>query len=399
MSESHAHPHADHDHEHAHADHDHAEQTHDDHPHDHDDHDHDHSEHDHDHDDHDHDHSEHDHDHDHAHGFWGTIIEAIPFLHGHSHGEMPVDQAMETNDTGIATLRNSLLILGATAMFQVIIAIVSHSVSLLADTIHNFSDACTAIPLWFAFALARRPPSRTYTYGYGRAEDVAGVLIVVIILASALVAAWESVQKLLHPQPLSNVGWVMVAAIVGFAGNEIVAEMRIRTGTTIGSAALVADGQHARIDGFTSLAVLIGAIGSLFGVHWLDPAVGLIITFAILGIVRDVAVTMWRRLMDAVEPAEVARIEQVAGHVPAVQAVNGVRVRWLGHKLQAELHIVVDEDLPTRDSHAIAEIVRHDLVHAQPKLASVMVHVDPCGHGGGDPHAATAHHFQPVSAG
>lgn len=304
---------------------------------------------------------------------------------------------MEESSQGIVTLRNSLLILGATAIFQVIIAIISHSVSLLADTIHNFSDALTAIPLWFAFVLSRRPSTRTYTYGYGRAEDVAGVLIVVIIFASAVIAAIESIQKLVHPAPLTNVGWVIVAALVEFAGNEIVAELRIRTGRAIGSAALVADGQHARVDGFTSLAVLFCAIGSLLGFPLIDPIVGLLITVAILAIVRDAAVTMWRRLMDAIDPEEVARIEQVAGQVTGVQEVHDVRVRWLGHKLQTELHITVDEDLSTRASHDIAETVRHDLVHARPRLASVMVHVDPCGHGGDDPHAATAHHFAPAS--
>ncbi len=336
------------------------------------------------------DHADH---HTHTHGFWEEILEKIPFLHGHSHGEMAVDSAMEESATGIRTLRNSLLILGGTAIFQVIIALLSHSVSLLADTIHNFSDALTAIPLWFAFMLARRPASRTYTYGYGRAEDVAGVLIVVIIFASAVIAAVESVQKLLHPSPLHQVGWVIAAAIVGFLGNEIVAELRIRTGQQIGSAALQADGQHARVDGFTSLAVLIGAFGSLLGYPLVDPIVGLLITIAILAIVRDAAVTMWRRLMDAIEPEEIDRISAVAGNIPGVQAVNGVRARWVGHRLQAELHIVVDEDLLTRDSHTIAEQVRHELLHAQQRLSSVMVHVDPCGHGGTDPHESTQHHL------
>jgi len=251
--------------------------------------------------------------------------------------------------------------------------LISGSVGLLADTIHNASDALTAIPLGIAFVLGKRAASRRYTYGYGRAEDIAGVIIVLMIFLSSLVAAYESIQKLLHPQPLGNLGWVIVAAIVGFLGNEAVAVFRIHVGREIGSAALVADGQHARVDGFTSLAVLFGALGVLAGFPLADPLVGLLITIVILFIVKDTAVTMWRRLMDAVEPELVDRIEQTAAAVAGVQAVREVRVRWLGHKLQAELHIMVDEDLSTRDSHRISE-------------------VDPCGHGGTDAHAATAHH-------
>src|SRR5258708_3929712 len=256
--------------------------------------------HDHEHDAHSHTH-DHDHDSERAHGRFGWLIEAIPFLHGHSHGEAKVDQAMETSDRGIWALKVSLVGLGATALFQLVIAILSGSVGLLADTIHNFSDAFTAVPLWIAFVLANRPANRRYTYGYGRAEDVAGVIIVLIIFALALLAAYESYQKFFHPQPLQYVWWVIAAAIVGFLGNEGVAIFRMRIGREIGSAALVADGQHARADGVTSLAVLIGAIGSLLGFPLADPIIGVIITIAILFILKDTAVTMWRRLMDAVE--------------------------------------------------------------------------------------------------
>src|SRR5258706_10495188 len=158
----------------------------------------------------------------------------------------------------------------------------SGSVGLLADGIHNVSDALTAIPLWIAFMLARRPATRRYTYGYGRAEDIAGVIIVLMIFLSSLVAAYESSQKLLHPEPLRYVWWVMAAAIIGFVGNEGVAILRMRAGREIGSAALVADVQHARVDGLTSLAVLIGAVGSPLGFPLPDPIIGALITIAIL---------------------------------------------------------------------------------------------------------------------
>jgi cation diffusion facilitator family transporter len=339
----------------------------------------------------------HDHDHGHDQGRLGWLRDAVPFLHGHSHGETNVDAALEGSERGLWVLKVSLVGLGLTAAFQLVIVLISGSVGLLADTIHNASDALTAIPLGIAFVLGKRPATRRYTYGYGRAEDVAGVIIVGMIFLSALVAAYESVQKLVHPQHLHYLGWVMVAAFVGFLGNEAVAVFRIRVGREIGSAALIADGQHARVDGLTSLAVLVGALGVWAGFSLADPLVGLLITVAILFIVKDTALTMWRRLMDAVEPEVVDGIEQVAAAVPGVEAVHDVRVRWLGHKLQAELHATVDEELPTRESHRIVEEVRHRLFHAQPRLAVVNVHVDPCGHGGADPHAPTAHHRHPVN--
>jgi len=358
-------------------------------------------EHDHDHS-HDHDHGHnHDHPHDHEHGdhqhgtgFLATIREAVPFLHGHSHGEINIDSVLESSARGIWALKVSLVILAATALMQVVIVAISGSVALLADTIHNFSDALTAIPLWIAFVLARRYANRRYTYGYGRAEDIAGVIIMLMIFASALVAGYESYQKFINPQPLENVGWVMVAAVVGFLGNEAVAIFRIRVGRQIGSAALIADGQHARIDGFTSLAVFIGALGSVLGFPQADPIVGLLITVAILFIVKDTAVAMWHRLMDAIDPAIVDSVEQTAAKVAGVQEVNNVRVRWFGHRLLAEMHVVVNEDLPTRESHRIAEEVRHAIFHAQPKLMDATIHIDPCGHCGQNPHELTAHHAQ-----
>lgn len=362
----------------------------------HDDHDHDHHDHDHEHG-HTHSHDDHTHaDHEHGSGLWATIREAIPFLHGHSHGEANIDTALEASKRGIWALKVSFTALLVTAMLQVVVVLISGSVGLLADTIHNFSDALTAVPLAIAFLLGRRAATRRYTYGFGRAEDIAGVIIILMILASALVAGYESYQKIVSPQPLENVSWVMAAAIIGFLGNEAVAVFRIRVGREIGSAALIADGQHARIDGFTSLAVFLGALGSVLGFPIADPIVGLLITVAILFIVKDTVVAMWQRLMDAVDPTIVDGLEQAARAVHGVERVDDTRVRWSGHRLLAETHITVNEDLPTRASHLIAEEVRHALFHAQPKLVDVTIHVEPCGHCGGNPHEVTAHHQQPT---
>lgn len=335
---------------------------------------------------------EHEHEHGHAHARGGIrgLLNALLRPHSHDHADR-VDTSLESSGRGIWALKVSIAGLAATALVQVAVVAISGSVALLADTVHNFADAFTAIPLWIAFAVGRRAASRRYTYGYGRAEDLAGVLILVAIALSAAIAGWESVQRLIDPRPVTSVGWVIVAAIVGFVGNEAVAHLRIRVGREIGSAALVADGYHARTDGFTSLAVLAGALGVLAGYPAADPLVGLAITVAILFVLRDAAGEMWHRLMDAVDPDLVDRLESAA-RLHGVQELRDVRVRWIGHRLTTEITVVVDGDLPTRASHAIAEAVRHALFHAEPKLASVIVHVDPCAHDGRDGHAQVAHH-------
>jgi cation diffusion facilitator family transporter len=329
---------------------------------------------------------DHDHDHDHAHDHQhdhdqrpGVRAFIAHFLTPHSHGHhaTAADPAL-ANQRGIRTLKWSLAVLMITAVFQVVIVALSGSVALLADTLHNFSDALTAVPLWLAFTLARRASTRRYTYGYGRAEDLAGALIVLMIFGSALIVFYESVQKFLNPQPLERLGWVAAAAVIGFAGNELVALFLIRVGREIGSAALVADGLHARADGFTSLGVLAGAIGVWLGFPWADPLVGVLIGVAILVIVANAARDMWRRMMDAIEPEVVEQVERIARVVPGVLDLHAVTVRWLGHRQRGELHITVNCSLPTVTSHAIAENVRHALFHALPALAEVTVHVDPC---------------------
>jgi cation diffusion facilitator family transporter len=310
-----------------------------------------------------------------------TIHQLVPCPHRHHHATALIDRQMGTSERGIWALKVSLAGLVLTALFQLVIVSLSGSSGLFADSIHNLADAFTAVPLWIAFQLARRPPTRRYTYGYGRAEDMAGALIVLLIFLSSLLSGYESLQKLLHPEPLREVWWVMAAALVGFVGNEGVAIFRLRIGRQIGSAALVADGQHARADGWTSLAVLIGAAGSLLGFRLADPLVGVLITIAILFVLKDSAMMIWHRLMDAVDPEEVAGVERLAAATAGVEEVHEVHLRWLGHTLRTELHITIDEDLPTWRSHQIAEDVRHVLFVEQPYLAGALVHVDPCGHG------------------
>ena len=221
----------------------------------------------------------------------------------HSHDATDsVDDALESSAIGIRAVKISLVALGVTALAQAVIVVLSGSVALAADTIHNFSDALTAVPLWIAFALGTRAATRRYTYGFGRAEDLAGLFVVAMIVLSAVVAGYEAVTRLIHPVRIEHVGWVAAAGLVGFIGNELVALYRIRIGRRIGSAALVADGLHARTDGFTSLAVLLSAGGVALGFPLADPIVGMLITVAILAVLRTAARDVFRRLMDGVDP-------------------------------------------------------------------------------------------------
>ncbi len=312
--------------------------------------------------------------HDHGTGIWGWIRGTF----AHSHGVIDkVDETMESNELGIRALKISLVGLGLTALFQLAIVLVSGSVGLLADTIHNFADAGTSVPLWIAFALTKRGASRRFTYGYGKTEDVAGVAIVLIIFFSACVAFWESVRKIIHPEPVQNLWWVAAAAAVGFVGNEAVAVFRIRVGRQIGSAALVADGQHARVDGFTSLAVLVGVFGVWLGLPILDPVVGIFITVAILFIVKDAARAVWTRLIDGIEPDILAQIEHAPTHVPGVRGVRSVRARWVGHKVYSDVQVSVDPTLTVDAAHAIAEKVEQSLRAHVRLLGEAVVRVHP----------------------
>jgi cation diffusion facilitator family transporter len=312
----------------------------------------------------------------------------------HSHEAVDrIDPAMETSREGIRTLWISLAVLGLTTVVQAVIVALSGSVALLGDTIHNAGDALTAVPLGIAFVLGRRAANRRYTYGYGRAEDLAGILIVAVIAASAALAAWAAVDRLLNPQDIGHLWAVSGAAVAGFAGNEWVARYRIRTGRRIGSAALVADGLHARTDGFTSLAVLLGAGGAALGWRWADPVVGLLITAAILFVLKDAAREVYRRLMDSVDPQLVHAAEGALHRVDGVRGVGQVRMRWIGHALRAEADIVVDPHLTVVAAHRLAVAAEHALIHAVPRLTAATVHTDhtptPTVT---DPHAPLAHH-------
>lgn len=297
--------------------------------------------------------------------------------HGHTHGV--IDPGLSSSERGIWAIKWSFVILTVTAALQLSIVVMSSSVALLADTIHNIGDATTAIPLWVAFVLARRGPSARFNYGLGRVEDMAGILIVLIILFSAIVAGYEAIDRFIHPQPLQFLEWVAVAGVIGFVGNETVAIFRIRVGREMNSAALIADGYHARTDGLTSLAVVVGAAGVWLGFPLADPIIGMLITLAIFGIVWQSAKAVIARSLDGVEPELGREIHHAAGHVRGINKIVDVKARWLGHKLHADVTIAVDDNLTVAEATSIAAELQNELREHLPPLGSSTVQFEQAG--------------------
>jgi cation diffusion facilitator family transporter len=338
---------------------------------------------------HDHGHG-HDHGHEHRDGFLGKVKE-IFVPHSHDSADK-VDSALEASREGMRCLKISFAGLIITAIVQTVIVYYTNSVALLGDTLHNYADALTAIPIAIAFIVGRRLATRSYTYGYGRAEDIAGIIVVVLIAFSAAYAGYEAVLRFMNPGEVHNLGVLAAAGVVGFLGNEVVAQYRVRTGRRIGSAALVADGLHARTDGFTSLAVVFSALGAWLGFPLADPIIGLLITVAILFVLRDAAREVYRRLMDAVDPVLVDQAERVIRSTPGVVDASDVRLRWIGHTLRAEACISVDSSMTLVQAHHLSHRVEHDLVHGLRRLSAATIHAEPLAHDSVEAHDLVAHH-------
>ncbi|MGO6725065.1 cation diffusion facilitator family transporter [Rhizobium ruizarguesonis] len=315
--------------------------------------------------------------------------------HGHTHGV--VDPSIASSERGIWAIKWSFVILAITAALQLAVVFSSGSVALLADTIHNIGDAATAIPLWIAFTLVRRKPSKTFNYGLGRVEDLAGMVIVLIILFSAIVAGYEAIDRLLNPQPITQLLAVAVAGVIGFIGNEAVAVFRIRVGRQMNSAALIADGYHARTDGLTSLAVVAGAVGVWFGFPLADPIIGLLITIAIFGIVWQSARAIITRSLDGVEPGITDEIRHAAEHVAGIGSLTDVKARWIGHQLHADVTISVSGDKPVADAKVIVATVRNELHAHLPALGTATIQIAEAAAEAPTSHRGQGHHHAPAA--
>jgi len=351
---------------------------------------------------------DHEHDHEHAHNEPGHVHDAHANFdhdhdheghddhrgHGHEHGK--VDADLYGNRAGLRAVQISTAGMFIVAAIQFAIAGIGGSAGLFADALHNLGDVLTTVALWIAFVISNRAANQRYTYGYHRAEDLAGIFIVLVIIASAVAGAWESIQKLTSGSTPTQLLLSMAAAMVGVAGNEILAQYKIAVGKRINSVPLVADGQHSRIDGLTSLAALIGLMGVALGLRIADPIAGLVITAVILTVVYSTSRSVLRRLLDAVDPHIVPSIIATASEVPGVEGVDDVRARWVGHRLHIIMNIEVDAEMTLARAHEIAEEVRHRLFHRIDGVSEAIIHTDPhsVGEGAVDHHQLVAHHMQ-----
>ena len=337
------------------------------------------------------------HGHGHGHGHrssaprWWTRVRHVVAPHSHDANEA-IQSAEEASDHGIRAAWIGLAGMMATAIAQVAIVAVSGSMALLADTVHNLGHAATTIPLIIAFRWGRRPATRRYSYGYRRAEDLVGLLIGLVVALTAAIIIWESVDALLHPRAISNLGWVLAAGVVGFLGNEVVAVYRIRAGRRIGSAALIAEGQHARADGLTSIAVVVGVVGVWLGFPRADAIVGLLIGVAIVWILVSSMQTVGKRLMDGVDADVVELLTAAAMVVDGVEGVDRVRARWSGHRIEGDASIRVSSDLDVVEAHRIADEVEHAMLHAVPHVEAIVVHVHPVAVTDDELHELSGHH-------
>ena len=341
-------------------------------------HEHDTHNHEHEHDEHEHEHHEHNHD-EHEHG------------HGHEHSK--VDADLYGNQAGLRAVQLSTAGMLLVSAIQFAIALIGGSAGLFADALHNFGDVFTTVALWIAFVISSRAANQRYTYGYYRAEDLAGIFIVLVIIASAVAGAVESIQKLTSGNVPTHIYLSMAAALVGVVGNELLAQYKISVGKRINSVALVADGQHSRIDGLTSLAAFVGLIGVMLGFPIADPIAGILITLVIIIVVFTTSRSVLQRLLDAVDPHVVPSIITTALAVPGVEAATDVRARWVGHTLHVVMNIEVNAELTLSKAHAIAEEVRHRLFHKIKGISEVVIHTDPSS-ASGDHHQEMAHHIQ-----
>lgn len=329
-----------------------------------------------------HEHSHDEHERGHGHGSGG---------HGHEHGRVEAD--LYNNRAGLRAVQISTAGMLLVSVVQLLIALSGGSAGLFADALHNLGDVLTTVALWLAFVVSSRAANRQYTYGYHRAEDLAGIFIVLVIIASAAASAVESILKLTSGNIPTQLYLSMAAAAVGCLGNEALAQYKINVGKRINSVPLVADGQHSRIDGLTSLAALLGLIGVRLGLPLADPLAGILITVVILGVVYSTSRSVLQRLLDAVDPRVVPSILTTASAVEGVEAVTEIRARWLGRAMHISMNIEVDATLTLFQAHEIAEHVRHHLFHELPGVAEVIIHTDPSS-ASGDAHQETAHHVQ-----
>ena len=260
--------------------------------------------------------------------------------------------------------------LGATGLIELLLAVLTGSVGLLGDAIHNLSDVSTSAVVFLGFRLSRRPATERYPYGLERTEDLAQIGIAVVIWASAAFAGYESVRKLITHGHTTHVAAGIAGAIVGMLGNLAVARYKLVVGRRINSATLVADARHSWLDALSSAGALAGLVAVACGWSWGDPVAGLVITAVICHVGYEVTADVVHRLTDGVDPSVITTAESAAGSVPGVLHAHA-RARWTGRTLRVEIEGWVDPELPVRDADAIGRQVAVALARELPEAGSV----------------------------
>jgi cation diffusion facilitator family transporter len=278
------------------------------------------------------------------------------------------------DDAGDRHLANRAVSLSAvglavTGLIELALALISGSVGLLGDALHNLSDVSTSLAVFVGFRASRRTATEEYPYGLERAEDLAGVGIAVVIWASAAFAAVESIHKLIHHGGTQYAGWAAGGAVVGIVGNQVVARYKLRIGTRINSHTLVADAKHSWLDALSSAGALAGLIGVLAGVRWADPVAGLVVTAFICHVGWEVTHDVAHRLLDGVDPEIVATAERIAAEVPGVRHAHA-RGRWTGRTLRVEVEGWVDASTAVADADDLGRLVSERLAPELPEMRS-----------------------------
>jgi len=256
--------------------------------------------------------------------------------------------------------------LAATGVAELLLALLTNSVGLLGDAIHNLSDVSTSAVVFLGFRLSRRPPSERYPYGLERAEDLAGVGIALVIWASAAFAGYESIRKLVDHGTTAHVGAGIAGAVLGIVGNQVVARYKLVVGRRINSATLVADARHSWLDALSSAGALAGLVAVALGQSWGDPVAGLAVTLFICHVGYEVTADVIRRLADGIDPAVIVQAEQAAGSVRGVLHAHA-RARWTGRTLRVEIEGWVDPDLTTCQADSLGRQVAIALASALPE--------------------------------
>jgi cation diffusion facilitator family transporter len=259
--------------------------------------------------------------------------------------------------------------LAATGLAELLLAVLTGSVGLLGDAIHNLSDVSTSAVVFLGFRLSRRPPTEKYPYGMERAEDLAGIGIAVVIWISAAFAGYESIRKLIDHGHTSHIAAGIAGAALGIIGNQVVARYKLIVGKRINSATLIADARHSWLDALSSAGALVGLVAVAFGLPWGDPLAGLLVTAFICHVGYEVTKDVVHRLADGVDPEVISKAEAAAGSVPGVIHAHA-RARWTGRTLRIEIEGWVDPELPAREADKLGRLVADQISRQLPEAGS-----------------------------